>query len=78
MNRRDNLSEWHRRVAVDMAAACPLETADDPRLAEEAQRIEADLARDANKGERLSRQNDARAVQLQQQHFDALRRAGVL
>lgn len=45
----------------------------EPRFSE-SEWIAADLARDANKGERLARLNDARALQFD---LDAMRRAGL-
>ena len=51
--------------------------ADDTHLAEEA-RVAADLAYSLDKGQRKAAENDARARELDQQHFDVLRVTGAL
>jgi hypothetical protein len=81
---RTSLTEWHRRVALDIAQAFPLTPAvrvradgnhltaqnDEPEP-DEAALLAADLQRNENKGERLARQNDERAIEAQLIDFRA-------
>ena len=75
---RASVTEFYRRAVLGHSQACDPQpeptTADDSHLAEVAEPVESAT----EYAQRKARENIAHARDLDHQHFDAMRRAGVL